>query len=56
MLKSMGVAIVMDDFDTVIAATALMLDYAVITNNERHFRAVRRSRGQAFRLLPSALA
>ena len=28
----------------------------VLTLDERHFRAVRRSRGQAFRLLPSALA
>jgi tRNA(fMet)-specific endonuclease VapC len=27
-----------DDFDLVIAATALMLNYKVVTNNERHFR------------------
>lgn len=27
-----------DDFDLVIASTALVLNYALVTNNERHFR------------------
>jgi len=27
-----------DDFDLIIASTALVLNYAVVTNNERHFR------------------
>jgi len=31
---------VVDDFDLVIASTALALNYALVTNNERHFRAV----------------
>jgi tRNA(fMet)-specific endonuclease VapC len=29
-----------DDFDLVIASTALMLGYGVVTNNERHFRVI----------------
>ena len=29
---------VVDDFDLVIASTALVLNYALVTNNERHFR------------------
>jgi tRNA(fMet)-specific endonuclease VapC len=29
-----------DDFDLIIASTALVLNYAVVTNNERHFRIV----------------
>jgi len=29
-----------DDFDLVIASTALVLNYALVTNNERHFRHV----------------
>jgi tRNA(fMet)-specific endonuclease VapC len=29
---------VVDDFDLVIASTALMLNYALVTNNERHYR------------------
>jgi tRNA(fMet)-specific endonuclease VapC len=29
-----------DDFDLLIAATALILSYTVVTNNERHFRAI----------------
>ena len=29
-----------DDFDLIIASTAMMLGYRVVTNNERHFRAV----------------
>jgi tRNA(fMet)-specific endonuclease VapC len=31
---------VVDDFDLVIAATALALNYALVTNNERHFRPI----------------
>ena len=27
-----------DDFDLVIASTALMLNYRLVTNNEKHFR------------------
>ena len=30
----------MDDFDLVIAATALVLNYTLVTNNERHFRSI----------------
>jgi tRNA(fMet)-specific endonuclease VapC len=29
-----------DDFDLVIASTALVLNYALVTNNERHFRGI----------------
>jgi tRNA(fMet)-specific endonuclease VapC len=29
---------VVDDFDLIIASTALMLNYALVTNNERHYR------------------
>ncbi len=29
---------VVDDFDLVIASTALVLNYALVTNNERHYR------------------
>ncbi len=29
---------VVDDFDLVIASTALILNYALVTNNERHYR------------------
>lgn len=28
---------VIDDFDLIIAATALMLDYCLVTNNVKHF-------------------
>ena len=31
---------VLDNFDLIIAATALWHDYTVVTNNERHFQAV----------------
>ncbi|OGB95059.1 MAG: nucleic acid-binding protein [candidate division NC10 bacterium RIFCSPLOWO2_02_FULL_66_22] len=31
---------VVDDFDLVIAATALTLNYRLVTNNERHFRGI----------------
>jgi tRNA(fMet)-specific endonuclease VapC len=31
---------VVDDFDLVIAATALALNYTLVTNNERHFRPI----------------
>ncbi|MBI4556511.1 MAG: type II toxin-antitoxin system VapC family toxin [Candidatus Hydrogenedentes bacterium] len=31
---------VLDDFDLVIAATAITLGYKLVTNNERHFRRV----------------
>jgi tRNA(fMet)-specific endonuclease VapC len=27
-----------DDFDLVIASTALVLNYTIVTNNEQHFR------------------
>jgi len=30
----------LDDFDLLIAATALTLNYAVVTNNEKHFRRI----------------
>jgi tRNA(fMet)-specific endonuclease VapC len=29
-----------DDFDLVIASTALVLNYALVTNNDRHFRGI----------------
>lgn len=29
-----------DDFDLIIAATALSLNYALVTNNEKHFKSV----------------
>ena len=29
-----------DDFDLVIAATAILLGYRLVTNNERHFRGI----------------
>ena len=29
-----------DDFDLVIASTALTLNYCLVTNNERHFRRI----------------
>lgn len=29
-----------DDFDMVIASTALVLNYRLVTNNERHFRGI----------------
>ena len=31
----------LDDFDLVIAATAISLGYRLVTNNERHFRRVK---------------
>jgi tRNA(fMet)-specific endonuclease VapC len=31
----------LDDFDVVIAATALVLNYRLVTNNERHFVRIR---------------
>ncbi len=30
----------LDDFDLVIAATALTLNYAIVTNNEKHFQRI----------------
>jgi len=30
----------LDDFDLLIAATALTLNYAIVTNNEKHFRRI----------------
>jgi tRNA(fMet)-specific endonuclease VapC len=30
----------LDDFDLIVASTALMLGYALVTNNERHFSRV----------------
>jgi tRNA(fMet)-specific endonuclease VapC len=35
-LQKQGKAV--DDFDLVIASSALVLNYTVVTNNERHFR------------------
>lgn len=35
-LQKQGKAV--DDFDLVIASTALVLSYTLVTNNERHFR------------------
>jgi len=37
-LESKGEPI--DDFDLIIGVTALSLNYAVVTNNERHFRRI----------------
>jgi tRNA(fMet)-specific endonuclease VapC len=31
----------LDDFDLVIAATAISLGYRLVTNNERHFRRIK---------------
>ena len=30
----------LDDFDTLIASTALLLGYRLVTNNERHYRRI----------------
>ena len=44
-----------DDFDLVIASTALVLNYTLVTNNERHFRHILGLRVENWTRLPEPL-